>query len=98
MAQNPYLFNLMLAATTRCNRAIIRLDTVHFYDETLSHNRPRITTQLLTVRRMNNGGNVQANMAHIEYQVSINGAAFQSMLYGGSFEVVKELLEHSCGA
>ena len=95
MASNPYFFQLMLAALTRCNRAIIRLDTVHLLDDDLEYNRPRITSQLLTVKRSNNGAIVLANHPHLEYFVSVNGDTYKSMLYDGQWEPVQAMLSQA---
>ena len=51
MEDNPYHFNLVIAAEASCRNAIIRLDTLHLMDENVNHLRPRISSNLLSVRR-----------------------------------------------
>ena len=51
MEDNAYLFNLAIAAEASCRNAIIRLDTLHLMDENVNHLRPRISSNLLSVRR-----------------------------------------------
>ena len=53
MASGARMFNLLVAATVRCENAIIRFDTVHFMnDQIFSHLKPRITSHLVNVRRV----------------------------------------------
>ena len=72
MATDPHMFNLMVAGTAKCRNAILRLDTVHFMDPKNQYLRPRITSNMLTLRRTTTGA--AENKPKLEYRVSINGA------------------------
>ena len=54
MEDNAYLFNLAIAAEASCRNAIIRLDTLHLMNDEITNLRPRISSNLLSVRRFNN--------------------------------------------
>ena len=51
MATNPRMFNLLVAATVRCTAAIIRFDRVLFMNEEMTILRPRIESNLITLKR-----------------------------------------------
>ena len=51
MATDPCHFNIVLAAEASCRNAIVRVDTIHYLDEQWARLRPRITSNLLSVKR-----------------------------------------------
>ena len=94
MATNPRMFNLLVAATVRCTGAIIRFDRVIFMDESLKILRPRIESNLITLRRSKKR-NPGAGKPHFEYRFSINGGIWQSCFIESQWQKLRPILQEA---
>ena len=91
MCNGPKMFNLQVAATVKCDNAIIRFDTVDFMDEDYTHLKPRITSHLVNVRRHRNRA-AGDGMGKLEYLAAIDGGAFHSMFVPLYWAELKKVL------
>ena len=94
MATDPYHFNILLAAEASCRNAIVRVDTMHFLDERFAKLRPRITSNLLSVKRQTRREKPEAEPT-ITYLVSINGGRWLNPFLEADWESVANLMEQA---
>ena len=94
MATNARMFNLLVAATVRCTAAIIRFDRVLFMDEEMQILRPRIESNLITLKR-HKTKNPAVGRPHLEYRFSINGGAWQSCFLQSQWNALRPILQQA---
>ena len=94
MATSARMFNLQAASTVRCNQAIIRFDQVHFMDETMQMLRPRIESNLVTLK-WGFTKNPGAPKPRFEYQFSLNGGEWQSTFLQSGWDILYPILQNA---
>ena len=94
MAREARLFNLLVASTVRCTGAIIRFDRILFMDDGMQILRPRIESNLVTLKRFR----IKAPVAlrpHLEYKFSINGGKWCSAFRAEEWNLLRPILQEA---
>ena len=94
MAREARLFNLLVASTARCSGAIIRFDRILFMDEGLKILRPRIESNLVTLKRVRHKVPGQLR-PHLEYKFSINGGVWSSTFRADDWNRLRPILKEA---
>ena len=94
MAREARLFNLLVASTARCSGAIIRFDRILFMDESLKILRPRIESNLVTLKRKRMK-NPAGGRPHLEYKFSINGGTLLSCFTDNAWNQLRPILQEA---